>query len=57
MYEWADRPHEPVTLMRVRARITDPLVGGTIPAGSYTVRGKAGSGTGPVTQVQAQPHR
>ena len=20
MYEWADRPHEPVTLMRVRAR-------------------------------------
>src|SRR5438067_2386959 len=24
MYEWADRPHEPVTVMRVRARITDP---------------------------------
>ena len=24
MYEWPDRPHEPVTLMRVRARITDP---------------------------------
>ena len=24
MYEWPDRPHEPVTLMRVRARITSP---------------------------------
>ena len=24
MYEWPDRPHEPVDLMRVRARITDP---------------------------------
>lgn len=24
MYEWADRPHEYVTAMRVRARITDP---------------------------------
>ena len=24
MYEWPDRPHEPVSLMRVRARITDP---------------------------------
>ena len=27
MYEWPDRPHEPVTLMRVRARITDPAPG------------------------------
>jgi DMSO/TMAO reductase YedYZ molybdopterin-dependent catalytic subunit len=51
MYEWADRPHEPVTLMRVRARITDPARGATIPAGTYTVRGKAWSGTGPVTDV------
>ena len=51
MYEWADRPHEPVTLMRVRARITDPAPGATIPAGTYTVRGKAWSGTGPVTNV------
>ena len=24
MYQWADRPPERVTLMRVRARITDP---------------------------------
>ena len=32
IYEWADRPHEPVTLMRVRARITDPAPGSTIPS-------------------------
>jgi DMSO/TMAO reductase YedYZ molybdopterin-dependent catalytic subunit len=51
MYEWPDRPHEPVTVMRVRARITDPAPGTTIPAGTYTVRGKAWSGTGPVTHV------
>lgn len=51
IYEWADRPHEPITLMRVRARITDPAPGTTIPAGKHTVRGKAWSGTGPVTQV------
>src|SRR5262245_52920933 len=51
MYEWPDRPHERVSLMRVRARITDPAPGATIPAGSYTVRGKAWSGTGPVTNV------
>jgi DMSO/TMAO reductase YedYZ molybdopterin-dependent catalytic subunit len=52
MYEWPDRPHEPVTAMRVRARITDPAPGATIPAGTSTVRGKAWSGTGPVTKVE-----
>jgi DMSO/TMAO reductase YedYZ molybdopterin-dependent catalytic subunit len=51
IYEWADRPHERVDLMRVRARITDPARGATIPAGTYTIRGKAWSGTGPVTAV------
>jgi DMSO/TMAO reductase YedYZ molybdopterin-dependent catalytic subunit len=51
MYQWADRPHERVTVMRVRARITDPARGATIPAGIYTVRGKAWSGTGPITNV------
>ena len=30
IYEWPDQPHEPVTLMRVRARITDPAPGSTI---------------------------
>jgi DMSO/TMAO reductase YedYZ molybdopterin-dependent catalytic subunit len=52
MYEWSDRPHEPVTAMRVRARITDPVPGAVIRAGTYTVRGKAWSGTGPVTKVE-----
>jgi len=51
IYEWPDRPHEPVDLMRVRARISDPAPGTTIPAGTVTVRGKAWSGTGPVTAV------
>jgi DMSO/TMAO reductase YedYZ molybdopterin-dependent catalytic subunit len=51
IYEWPDRPHEPVTLMRVRARITDPAPAATIAAGTFTVRGKAWSGTGPVTDV------
>src|SRR3981189_2657018 len=51
MYQWPDRPHEAVTLMRVRARITDPARGATIASDRYTVRGKSWSGTGPVTQV------
>jgi DMSO/TMAO reductase YedYZ molybdopterin-dependent catalytic subunit len=51
IYEWADRPHERVALMRVRARITDPPLGTIIPAGTYTVRGKAWSGHAPVTRV------
>ena len=37
--------------MRVRARITAPAAGSTIEPGTHTVRGKAWSGTGPVTQV------
>jgi DMSO/TMAO reductase YedYZ molybdopterin-dependent catalytic subunit len=52
MFQWPDRPHEPVSLMRVRARITDPLPGARITRGTYTVRGKAWSGTGPVTRVE-----
>jgi DMSO/TMAO reductase YedYZ molybdopterin-dependent catalytic subunit len=51
MYQWPDRAPEPVTRMRVRARITDPAPAAVIPAGTYTVRGKAWSGTGPVTAV------
>jgi hypothetical protein len=38
--------------MRVRARITDPAPGATIATGGYTVRGKAWSGSGPVTDVR-----
>ena len=52
MYQWPDRPQEPVTFMRVRARITDPMPGATIGTGPCTVRGKAWSGTGPVTRVE-----
>jgi DMSO/TMAO reductase YedYZ molybdopterin-dependent catalytic subunit len=51
IYEWPDRPHEPVTRMRVRARITDPASGSVLPLGAHTVRGKAWSGTGPVARV------
>src|SRR5215203_60381 len=51
IYQWPDRPFEPVTHMRVRARITDPAAGTTIPAGTYTIRGKAWSGAGPITEV------
>jgi DMSO/TMAO reductase YedYZ molybdopterin-dependent catalytic subunit len=51
VYQWADRPFEPVTLMRVRARITDPAATTTIPAGACTIRGKAWSGSGPITEV------
>lgn len=51
MYEWADRPHERVTLMRVRARLTDPEPGSLVGLGKVVIRGKAWSGTGPVTSV------
>jgi DMSO/TMAO reductase YedYZ molybdopterin-dependent catalytic subunit len=51
IYQWADKAHEPVRLMRVRARITDPAPGAVIDTGTYTVRGKAWSGSGPVTRV------
>lgn len=51
VYEWPDRPTEPVSLMLPRAKITSPASGSTLPAGSITVRGKAWSGNGPVTKV------
>jgi DMSO/TMAO reductase YedYZ molybdopterin-dependent catalytic subunit len=52
IYEWADQPHEPVTYMRVRSRITDPALGATLTTGAHTIHGKAWSGTGPVTKVE-----
>ncbi len=52
MYEWPDRPAERVTVMRPRARITDPGNGAFVSVGeTRIVRGKAWSGTGPVTNV------
>src|SRR3954464_6874237 len=52
MYEWPDRAPEKVDLMRVRARITAPAPASVLDAGTCTVRGKAWSGTGPVTRVE-----
>jgi DMSO/TMAO reductase YedYZ molybdopterin-dependent catalytic subunit len=52
MYQWPDREDEAVRLMRVRARITEPLPGTTIERGRCMVQGRAWSGTGPVTRVE-----
>ncbi|HZC73278.1 MAG TPA: molybdopterin-dependent oxidoreductase [Jatrophihabitans sp.] len=52
MYEWPDRPHEQLPVMRPRACITAPAPRSTVPAAMYTVRGKAWSGTGPVSKVE-----
>ena len=52
MYQWHDRPAERVTVMRPRARITAPSPGAVVGlGGTCVVRGKAWSGTGPVTNV------
>lgn len=51
VYEWPDQSVEPVTLMRPRAKIIAPAHGVTLQPGSYTVRGKAWSGSGPITSV------
>src|SRR3954453_10262325 len=53
MYEWPDRDHEAVTLMRVRARITAPAAGSIIDRGTHTGRGRAGWGTAPVPRVNS----
>ena len=52
VFEWPDRPHEPVTIMRVRARVTEPATGAVLAPGTHTVRGKAWSGDGPVVGVE-----
>ena len=43
---------EPVTLQRVRALITEPADGETLPAGETTVRGVAWSGVAPIDRVE-----
>ena len=55
VYHWNDREAEPVTLMLPRAKIATPHNGVTLSAGSYTVRGKAWSGSGPITTVDVRP--
>ena len=52
IYQWPDRPHEPVSLMRVRARITDPAPGvDPSPSGPTRSEARPGRAPGPVTQV------
>jgi DMSO/TMAO reductase YedYZ molybdopterin-dependent catalytic subunit len=51
-FEWPDRAREAVTTILPRALITDPAPGDTLPRGPFTVRGKAWSGTGPITAVE-----
>jgi len=51
MFEWPDRERESVRTMRPRALITTPAAGDVLAPGSVTVRGRAWSGTGPVTSV------
>ena len=57
MYEWPDRPHEPVSLMRVRARITDPAPGATLDRGHVHRPRQGLVGHRPGHQRRRQPHR
>lgn len=52
VFEWQDRPWEPVSAMRPKALITDPVADATLAPGTVTVRGKAWSGAGPITGVE-----
>jgi len=51
VYYWNDREAEPVSLMLPRAKIATPANGTTLSEGSHTVRGKAWSGSGPITKI------
>jgi DMSO/TMAO reductase YedYZ molybdopterin-dependent catalytic subunit len=54
-YEWerADRiVHEPVTLQRVRALITEPASDADVPQGEVAIRGVAWSGAAPIARVE-----
>ena len=57
MYQWPDRPHEPVSLMRVRARITDPAPGSTIDVGHLHGPRKGMVRHRPHHPRRRQPHR
>lgn len=49
--EQSDSPESIKQRSVVHARITDPAPGAVLDTGTYTVRGKAWSGSGPVTRV------
>ena len=57
IYQWADRDHERVTLMRVRARITDPAPGATIAAGDLHRSGQGVVRHRARHRRPRQPHR
>ena len=57
MYEWPDRPHEAVSLMRVRARITDPAPGSTISRGTHARARQGLVGNRTRHAGRRQPHR
>ena len=57
IYEWPDRPHEPVTVMRVRARITEPAPGSVLPARRCTHPRQSLVGQRPHHQRRREPHR
>ena len=52
VYHWPNGTHEPVTDMRVRALVTDPVAGSAVAQGRRTIRGKAWSGGGTVSAVE-----
>ncbi len=52
VYHWPDGATQPVTTMRVRALVTDPLPGETLACGLHTIRGQAWSGAGAITSVE-----
>lgn len=52
VYEWKERPPEPVTTSRVRALITEPTGGETISPGNHVIYGKAWAGATPITSVE-----
>ncbi len=52
VYRWTDGSQEPVTTMRIRAQVTDPLPGTVLARGTHTIRGKAWSGAGTITAVE-----
>ncbi len=51
-YEYADGSSAPVTVMRPRAIITDPVNNARLPAGTVRIRGWAWSGQGPIDAVE-----
>jgi len=51
-FEWPDRAREAVTTIFPKALVTDPAPGDILPRGPYTLRGKAWSGSGPITVVE-----